>query len=112
MPSIETPRTRLLSRSSTILTTPRVSRMAPARGEVREDLGPHLLHPGKVFLHGLEDEILPPLAPLLALFPRGEEVVVVAEEPQDGLHRGHVLLVRLLEDEGNHRGLRVNFLHP
>src|SRR5207245_1482809 len=32
IPSIETPTTRRLSRSSTILITPRVSRMTPARG--------------------------------------------------------------------------------
>src|SRR5260370_5714721 len=80
--------------------------------EVREDPGPHLPPPCKALFHREEDDIVPPVGPLLGLFPRGKKVDVFAEGTPDGLNGGHVLSARVHEHEGDHRYFRADFLHP
>src|SRR5258708_40350381 len=71
--------------------------------EVREDPGPHLPLPCKALFHREQDDIVSPVGPLLALFPRGKKVDMVAEGTPDGLNRVHVLSARGREHEGDHR---------
>src|SRR5260370_12651867 len=55
--------------------------------EVREDPGPHLPPPCKALLHREEGDIVPPVGPLLGLFPRGKKVAMFADATPAGLNR-------------------------
>src|SRR6266699_737553 len=66
----------------------------------------------KALFHREQDDIVPLPGPLLALFPRSKEVDMGAEGTPDGLNRGHVLSAWVHENEGDHCGFRMDFLHP